>query len=456
MDKRIQICLSLLLSAVLLSGCSTVSAPSLSSGNLQGAAWQGSNQQIWDRLQQTSSAGLNGLQAGTNDPTKTGWIQLALLSKRDSRNTRQLVNDLLAWRNSYPNHPANSLFPDNNTLTQLLSAPSPGMIAVLLPERGEFASSGQTVRAGLMSAYYNTVSSGVKQNIKFYDTAGGQSITDVYQQALADGATAVIGPLVKTDVQTLASNGAITQQTLALNYTQSTFSSLPNLFYEFGLLPEDDITQLVERARRDGTSHALVIAPDTAYGKRMQNAFVTQWKSNGGSIQDTLVYTPQTDFNASIAALLKINPDADKQLSQSGANRATLAGQRRQDFDVIFIFSNPEEGRVIVPLLRYYYADNVPVYATASIYSGRDIDLNGVTVCDTPMSLQSSRNPANGVPADRLNAVGQDAYTISQNLPRMVALPHFPLYGATGALYLTGDQQIHRRIPCTTVQNGLL
>ena len=34
-----------------------------------------------------------------------------------------------------------------------------------------------------------------------------------------------------------------------------------------------------------------------------------------------------------------------------------LEQQRRQDFDVIFLLTQPERAREIVPLLKYYYAE---------------------------------------------------------------------------------------------------
>ena len=453
MSKQIRTSLCLVISALILNGCASLGT-SPTAGTSANSPWAGNYQQIWETLQQSSSTSLASMQAGDNDPIKAGWIQLALISKRDSRNTPQLIKDLIVWRSQNPSHPGNNLLPDDGTLQQLLTQPKPAQVAVLLPQSGAFGSAGQTVKSGLMSGYYASVSAGNKQNIKFYDTTGGATVDTLYQQAISEGADAVIGPLAKPEVQTLLSKGNISAQTLALNYTKSFFSSLPSNFYEFGLLPEDDIAQMVQRARRDGVSNAIVIAPQSDYGQRMLSAFTAQWKANGGNIEDQWTYTSQTDFNAGIAALLKVDPVADKKLSESGANRDTLSKQRRQDFDVIFIFSNAQDGRVIVPLLRYYYADNIPVFATSSIYSGRDIDLNGVTVCDIPMSIQSSRNPDNTIPSDKLYAVGQDAYTITQNLPRMIALPNFPLYGQTGALYLSSDHQIHRHIPCSTIQNG--
>lgn len=466
MDKRILTGLTVMMTLLTLSGCSSVSMPSgaynspPAPSSYQSTVWQGNASQTWENLQTISSAKLASM-SSANDQAKAAWIQLALISKRDSRNTHQLVQDLQAWRERNPSHPGNEIIPDNGVLNQLLSQSSPSQIAILLPQRGTYGSAGQTVRSGLMNAYYANAGKSGKQNVKFYDTTSSAGMSELYQQAIAEGADMVIGPLVKTDVQALSRSGSFHSPTLALNYTDVYFGSLPSNFYEFGLLPEDEITQVAERARRSGVSNAIIIAPQSAWGQRMASSFTSRWKAIGGSVQDSWYYTPKSDFNLEVARLLNVNPEVDKQLSQQGSDKTVLAKQRRQDFDVIILFSQPRDARVIVPLLRYYYASNIPIYATSSVYGGKanpskDVDLNGVIVCDIPLSIQSGRNLNSGIPTDRLYAVGQDAYVVSQNIPRLQALPNFPIYGSTGALTLSPKGQIHRRIPCAPIRNGII
>ena len=427
----------------------------------QSAIWQGNNVTIWNQLQRVSSSRLAVMQTTTSDPTQTGWIQLALMSKRYSTNTQQLARELLAFREQYPSHPGNQLIPNNTTLNNLLNSQPPKHIALLLPLQGTYGSSGQAVRDGFLSAYYNNLPKIGKQGISFYDTAQTNDIYALYQQAIAEGADFIIGPLTKENVQQLIKSGSFSYPTLALNYTETGFGGLPSNLYEFGLLPEDEATQLAERAKQAGLSHALVIAPESPWGNRLVAAFSTAWQHQGGTIQETWYYTPRTDYNQGIAQLLKINLTNDQQLSREGNDRSTLEQQRRQDFDVIFLFAQPKQGRIIVPLLRYYYVTNTPIYATSAIYAGtpnptKDVDLNGVTVCDIPKNLQIARGDTSNPQADRLYAVGQDAYLLSQTLTGMTTLPNFPVYGKTGALTLASSDQIHRRLPCATIQNGRL
>jgi len=445
-----------------LTGCSSMPRLSLPqsttetafSGSLaqmnDPAFWQGNAASIWKRLQYIPRSQLEAAQATLGNTDKSAWVQLALISKRYSLNTSQLVQELIAWRNQHSSHPGATLFPDNATLSHL-AAVTPQHIALLLPLTGNLASSGQAVRDGFLSAYY----SGEKRMLSFYDTSQTTSMPALYQQAIAKGADFVIGPLTKSEVQQLSSVGTFPVPTLALNYTTVYFGSLPTNFYEYGLAPEDESEQIADKAKQAGLSHALIIAPQTPWGQRTASAFISRWRALGGSIQDTWYFRPRiTDFNQEVAHLLQVDPQADRKLMQKDNNKTTLEKQRRRDFDVIFLFAQPEFARAIVPLLRYYYADNIPVYATSAVYTGqpnpaKDMDLNGVTVCDLPWTLQAKGD-------NRLYALGRDAYLISQSFTRLTQLPQFPLYGATGALTLTSKQQIHRRLPCNTVRAGMI
>jgi outer membrane PBP1 activator LpoA protein len=276
-------------------------------------------------------------------------------------------------------------------------------------------------------------------------------MTGLYQQAFNDGADFIVGPILKDNVQQLSS-GSFTIPVLALNYTDVNWS-LPSHFYEYGLLPEDEAAQIADRAHEAGHSRAIIIAPKNAWGNRMVAAFTPRWQADGGSVQDSWYYTPGGKYNKEVAQLMKVNPVDGRQPGTQ---------QRRQDFDVIFLFSQPQDSHAIVPMLRYYYVGNVPIYATSAVYSGkpnptRDVDLNGVIICDIPWSMRVAQSASgDSVQSDRLYAVGQDAYMLSQSMQRFSQLPNFPIYGKTGALVMSSTHQIHRRLPCVPVRNGLI
>ncbi len=440
-----------------LTGCGTTnllsdnfSSAQPSVVNLQGfpnepVFWAGNTSTVWNKLQHVSLPELQKAANQSTDPNSAAWLKLAVISKQYSTNNTQLISQLIAWRAANPSHVANALFPDNATLTNLQNTPPPHHIVLLLPLQGNLATSGGAVRDGFVSAYYSSANK-PQQTVSFLDTTQNQNISALYQQALAQGADSVIGPLTKEQVQELARSGSFPYPTLALNYTDG---SLPTNFYEFGLSPLDEAKQAAEKAMSANHRRAIIIAPQDDWGQRVTKTLTANWNALGGSVVDTFYFNGQTDFNQSIPQLLHANTNVDRDQT----DRAELEKQRRQDFDVIFLLANPQSARQIVPLLKYYYADKIPIYSTSAIYSGKpsaaDSDLNGVTFSDAPWALQ-----ANAKNASRLYAVGRDAYLIANQLNRLRTLPNFPIYGATGALTLTPQQQIYRRIAWVQMHNG--
>lgn len=464
MGKHILAALILTLGLIGLEGCappmsgnaSTQSIPSLSRNvNLQNfpndpAFWQADNAMLWDQLQHVPLAQLQGAITQSNDPNHTAWIKLAAISKQYSTSTTQLTAQLISWRAANGSHPGNSLFPGDSTLTALQNTPPPRHIALLLPLQGPLGASGQMVRDGFLNGYYGGQSAG-QQTISFYDTGKNPNVGALYQQALREGADSVIGPLTKDNVQDLLHQGGFSIPTLALNYTD-TWGSLPSNFYEFGLSVQDETQQLADKARQAGRSSAIIIAPQTEWGQRNAKSLTSRWTSLGGSVSDTFYFTDQTDLNQGIANLMHVDVKADRAKMKTANNKNALEQQRRQDFNVIFLLAPPEAARQIVPMLKYYYANNIPIYATSIVYAGnpspQDSDLNGVIFSDIPWVF-SANNRSN-----RLYAVGRDAYLLINQIPRMRQLPNFPLYGATGALTLTPQQQIYRRVAWVQMHDG--
>ncbi len=429
--------------------------PSSTLGNPE--FWQSNTETTWVKLQQTPLDKLIASQ-NTSDATEAGWIKLAIISKRYSADTKQLARELLAWRNEYSAHPGNQLLPNDTTLNSLMNNTPPRHVALLLPLSGKFASMGNATRNGFMSAYNQEhAKTTYPQDVAFYDTNSNANMTALYQEAVSKGADMVIGPLTKDDVKQLTSQGSFTVPTLALNYTDIWYGSLPKNLYQFGLSPNDEAKQVADKARESGHTHAIIIAPQTEWGQSVAKTLSSRWESDGGKVADTYFFTPKSNLSNDIPALLHINTKEDREKTRDQDSKAELAQQRRQDFDVVFLLAPPQSARQIVPLLRFYYVDKTAIYSTSVIYSGtpqpqKDMDLNGVTFCEIPWSL--ARYGISSDSAGRLVAVGHDAYLISSDLARFVVLQQFPLYGATGAITLTPQNQFYRRLAWTQFHNG--
>lgn len=414
--------------------------------------WNGDAKTTWFRLQ---SIPLDKLQnMNTTDPIKTGWIKLAIISKRDSNSNSELTQDLQSWRGEYRGHPGNTLFPDNSSLSQLKN-PAPHHIGIMLPLEGPLGKQGKTVRDGFLSAYNASLAkTHMTQTLSFYDTSQSYDVTSLYQKAIADGVDFIIGPLTKDHVQALRKQGDFSIPILALNYSDNTSNSLPTNFYEFGLSSQDETVQLADKARADGYSRAIIITTQNESGLRLSKSLAARWVSNGGKIQETLYVTPEMKMAMTIATLLHVTPsvgDNSKPASHDEHKNKHLDLDPRHDIDVVFLLTPPQESREIVPLIKYYYVNHLPIYGTSIVYSGvttpRDADLDGVIFCDTPATL-------NGSNTSRLFAIGVDAYSLSNDLSRLTTLPNFPIYGSTGALTLDANHQIYRRLPWVTMHDG--
>jgi outer membrane PBP1 activator LpoA protein len=267
--------------------------------------------------------------------------------------------------------------------------------------------------------------------------------------------------LTKPDVQTIAKMGELPAPTLALNYLDP-HQAAPAQLYQFGLSPLDEARQAAALARQNGAQSALIIAPDNNWGATVAQGFQNQWQALGGNVADTLFFTGAIPaWAAQIRDFLRFK--------QSDKNTPP---NRRQDFDVIFLAADPHAARQIRPLLKFYSAGNVPVYATSLIYSGApqpalDNDLNGIVFCDVPWILNKRtalatlrQRLALFWPLDfrqniRLYALGVDAYYLAEQLSRLAISPAKNFAGATGVLSLNDQQRMVRKLTCMQFRAGI-
>mgnify|MGYP002065451744 CR=1 FL=1 len=114
----------------------------------------------------------------------------------------------------------------------------PRQIAVLLPEGGRFQWVAAALRAGILAAYFEQPSA-ERPILRFYDSADPNQVWPLFQQAVADGAEMVLGPLDKDAVTRLLQGEDPVIPILAPNQADHQGPVLPNLF-QFGLAPEDE------------------------------------------------------------------------------------------------------------------------------------------------------------------------------------------------------------------------
>lgn len=362
-------------------------------------------------------------------------------------------------------------YPAGNTQTWQSTANNPSKpqrIALLLPLSGPYHDYANAIRNGFFTEYYAQKNqTGYMPTITVFDTQG-KNIRDVYDTAVKQGADFIVGPLDKPSVTALATGGTTTVTTLALNSTPDNIRISNNALYEFALSPTDEAQQAAIKAQQDHHHNVIVIAPQTALGQRIVNAFTSQWKQQNGNIVATTYYGNIASLSKNISSVLGIN-DAYQNahaLKNTLRENFRFIPQRRQDFDSIFLVANPKMARQIMPLLQFYFAGNVATYSTSQIYNGTaDADLDGVQFCDMPWVLKSNlftetQNkikmlwPDNYPRLSKFYAMGIDAFTLASQFRALQSQPNTGMPAATGTLYLTPQHYIYRQLVWAKLVNG--
>ena len=298
-------------------------------------------------------------------------------------------------------------------------------------------------------------------------------IQQSYQQAITQGNQLIVGPLIKENLQKLINDNSIRVPTIALNQVPDNHNPL---LIQFALSPLDEASQVADYAWSDHHQRAIIIANDNARGQQIATVMQTRWQALGGDVASIWFVHPKTNLSRALQQVLLINQSrARKQHLQSilGRNLRYLP-RRRADIDTILLSTTPALARQIQPLLKYYFAGNIPIYATSQIYSGYpnpslDRDLNGIYFCDAPwiLSPRTLTTPAlNQLSTQiqsiwpqsfrrlrRFYAMGIDAYYLSTHLNRLSILPGLGVAHTTGTLTLN-KHRIYRTLSWAVFRQG--
>ncbi|HEX5539581.1 MAG TPA: penicillin-binding protein activator, partial [Methylophilaceae bacterium] len=266
--------------------------------------------------------------------------------------------------------------------------------------------------------------------IKMYATHGNAAeIAGIYQQAIAEGATYVVGPLTRNEVSALTTL-PIPVPTLALNEPES-MTANPQL-HALGLSVEAEAAQVADLARSYGMQTAIIVASDNPLGSHMANAFSEAWIKQGGQIKLQAVITHMSDLE-----------DLKAQIADQPA-------------DMIFLAADAAEARAIRPHLDIA----TPTFALSHVYSGLPHDpldkpLLAVRFVDMPWLLNPDdpafapyKAAASDLPPGKMQrwfALGVDAYHLLQELVRHPGQP-FSISGLTGKINVSADGSVSREL----------
>lgn len=402
-------------------------------------------QRLWETLTAISDNELKPMiiEADENSPIK-GWMELLNASRAKYRSNRDLAHSIKNLQQDFMGHPAIGLIKTEN-LDKLY--PIPQKVALLLPLTGSLSGPGNAIKDGFLE---HAKESGTE--VLIYNT-DKENVAKLYFRALNDGAQYIIGPLAKNNAS-IVRKLSHPVPTLLLNDIQNTHSE--NI-YEFGLSPKREAEQVAKQAFANGLRRVIIIGPEGNWGKQIIASFSAKWQSLGGQISDVLDFKDQDDFNSRIKTLLgvKNSEKRQKDIRNLLGKHIQPTPRIREDFDMVFLIAYPQKARQITPMLRYYYAGNIPIYATSSVYAGfenprRDKDLEGVIFCDMPtLFIDKAKNshwPEYLNSYSRLYALGYDSYSLTRDLNKLMLFPTQGNKSKSGLLYLNGQREVARQL----------
>ena len=406
----------------------------------------------------------------TTDEVTRGWLTLGSLATSTGQQGVGWSNGIFRWREANPGHPALEVIGDAEAFDRELLE-YPRQVALLLPLSGRSAAAGKAIQNGFLGAYFATASAlDDQQSVRIYDVNSDGGASAAYQNAVADGAEFVVGPLLKKNVTELANDILVPVPVLTLNYLPDDTLAPPGL-YQFALAPEDEAASAAVRALGDGYTRAVALVPNNDWGRRVLQSFATEFEGLGGTLLDYRSYTPDVqDFSNEIENLMGLSGSVQR-YQRMRANIGTslqFDPRRRQDAEFIFLAAAAGPARLLKSQLKFHYSGDLPAYSTSSVNSldGRsNSDLNGIMFADTPWLVDPQpwirylpQTYSEYWPEERrlgrLHAMGYDAYNLIASLYAYRGGEMTEFDGASGELFLDQQGRIHRRLAWAQFQRG--
>jgi outer membrane PBP1 activator LpoA protein len=305
----------------------------------------------------------------------------------------------------------------------------PARLAVLLPQTGNLAAAGTSVRDGLLAAYYGETRR--RPEVKFYDTAGTPSgALAALDKAVAEGAQIVVGPLSRDEVGAVFARGRPQVPVIALNRGPAPPA---NGSASFALAPDDEGIAAAERLVQRGARRVFAF---TQHDDNSQRAFAS-FKARLAELGGEVVGERSVDESS---------PELAAQVAQAVGAAAPNG---------VFLALKAPQARAIASALRASPAMGLPRVSTSLVLNGanerQDAALDGVEFPELPWLLGSGGGllPPSEVklstargPSGRLFAFGADAWALVAWYEKLWSDPGFSLGGATGRLYVDDRGQV--------------
>jgi uncharacterized protein len=487
---------------------------------LEDKAHQDNIDGTWQSLAQLTPQELNNIVINADENVLQGWLDLLHVYQDNKQDPERLKAGIKDWQNRYPQNPAAKNLPTALTQMNNFSQASTAKIALLLPLSGPAQVFADAIQQGFTAAqnglpvtappvapdpaantptyatattpaYVPTLATPVpvttsKAQVKIYDTTT-QPIAALLAQARQDGATLVVGPLLKPEVEQLSTTPE-TLNILALNQPETSTNS-PNICY-FALSPEDEARDAAHHLWNQEKRMPLLLTPRGAFGDRIAKAFAEEWQKQGGQtvLQQNFGSTAELKhaINSGAGIRLTGQPVAVSRSPASAPASVTIAGltipappinapvvstSAGGNIDAIYIIATPAELTLIKPMIDMATSSRSKpaLFASSRSYqagTGPDyrLEMEGIQFSDIPLMAgsnpalmqQAAAKYANDYSLMRLYAMGIDAWTLSNHFAQMRQTPGFQINGITGVLTTSADCVITRKLPWLQYRRGIV
>jgi outer membrane PBP1 activator LpoA protein len=428
-------------------------------------------------LRSAIDRGLRVDPAASTDAMERGWIEIAQIASQAGRSPLGADAMVDRWRQRFPGHPASTI-----VVSEILDpaarpdaargalAQATGPVALLLPlsDRG-LASTAALIRDGFQWHATRQAGAGLA-DVRIYDTST-MTVAAAMQRAVAEGATFIVGPLTREDVQAAAEQRPAHLPMLLLNSLPAGSSAGA---WQFALAPEDEARQIARQIAGGGGRTAVVVAPADAWGARVAAAFTEEFTAGGGRVIAEGQYTlARNDIEATLVAALGIDASRRRHERVQGLVGTRVEPDPRPAPGIDAIFAAGHQAlamRQIRPYLRQHNAVDIPTYMNSEGLAGdrsANRDLEGMRLVEMPWTLdtvgaaydvrsasESAWSVRAGARDSRYFAFGYDAARLAAALRS--GRVNWPLDGVTGRLNLGPEGRIERQLNWARVRDGLV
>lgn len=391
------------------------------------------NNRTWALLRHANKGTIAQANAN-NNVTLAGWLALARTYNENVTQPTLLSQAIQQWRAAYPSHTAALLFPTELEGIANFQQTQNTKVALLLPLSGEARLIGQTVKSG-----FDEARGGVKDiQVEVIDTIT-TPVEQAIEKAKQAGAKAIVGPLLKGNVDTLLSNPQSIQglNVLALNATANA-RAIPQLCY-YGLSPEDEAESAADKMWQDNIRKPLVLVPQNDLGQRTASAFNVRWQRLAATDANIKFYT-QTD-------------DAIHLLQEGHGEGVYIIATNQQLSEIKSVIDNANIQLKLYASSRSNSSNSTPEYR---------LQMNGLQFSDIPFFKETESEQYKKIESKtngdyslmRLYAMGSDAWLLVNQFNELRQIPGYSLSGLTGKLSAGPNCNVDRDMTWFQYQDG--